>query len=307
VDKVARVTTFPTGQQYEVSAGEHRAIITEVGATLRSYAVGGRDVVRGFAPEAVIKGGRGQNLLPWPNRLRDGKYTFDGVDQQLVLSEPARHNAIHGLVRHIAWVLVEHAADSITQRVRVYPQPGWAGMLEAVVTHRVGPSGLEVELRATNLGEADVPFGYAAHPYLTVGEGTVDEVRLTVPAGSYLEVDDRLLPAAVVPVAGTALDWRAGAVLGEANLDMAYSDLVRGADGRWRVRLELGDRYAELWADETMGWAQVFTGGPYRDWGVAVEPMTCGPNAFNPGPTHADLLRLAPGTDFVARWGVVGI
>ncbi len=306
MDKVAGVTTSPTGQQYEISAGEQRAVVTEVGATLRSFTVAGLDVVHGFATDQVIKGGRGQNLLPWPNRLRDGKYTFDGVDQQLVLSEPARHNAIHGLVRHIPWVLVEHAADYVTQRVRVYPQPGWSGIIEAVITHRVGPGGLEVELRATNLGAADVPFGYAAHPYLTVGESTVDEVRLIVPAAAFLEVDERLLPTAVVPVNSTALDWRAGAVLGEATLDTAYTDLDRGPDGRWRVRIELGQRYAELWADESLGWAQVFTGGPYRDWSIAVEPMTCGPNAFNPGPTHSDLVRLAPAGEFVARWGVAG-
>lgn len=300
------MTTFPTGQHYEISAGEHRAVITEVGATLRTYSVAGLDVVRGFEAGAVIKGGRGQNLLPWPNRLRDGKYTFDGVDQQLVLSEPARHNAIHGLVRHIPWVLIEHADDAVTQRVRVYPQPGWPGIIEAVITHRVSAAGLEVELRATNLGDTDLPFGYAAHPYLTVGEGLVDEVTLTVPAESYLQVDDRLLPAAVVPVADTSLDWRAGAVLGETNLDTAYTGLVRETDGRWRVRLALGERYAELWAGQSLGWAQVFTGGPYRDWSIAVEPMSCGPNAFNPGPTHADLVRLAPATDFVAQWGVIG-
>jgi aldose 1-epimerase len=89
-------------------------------------------------------------------------------------------------------------------------------------------------------------------------------------------------------------------------LDTAFTDLVRDADRRWRVRVEREERYAELWADESMRWTQVFTGGPYRDWSIAVEPMTCGPNAFNEGPTHADLVRLAPGDDFAAGWGVVG-
>ena len=113
-------------------------MVTEVGATLRSYQVDGRDVVHGFAVDEVVKGGRGQNLLPWPNRIRDGRYTFDGVDQQLALSEPARHNASHGLARHVPWVLVDHTGDAVTQRVRVFPQPGWPGILEATVTHRLG-------------------------------------------------------------------------------------------------------------------------------------------------------------------------
>jgi aldose 1-epimerase len=300
------VTTFPTGDQYEISSGEHRAVITEVGATLRSYAVAGRDVVHGFAADEVIKGGRGQNLLPWPNRLRDGRYTFDGLEQQLVLSEPARHNAIHGLARHVPWVLTERTSDSVTSRVRIYPQPGWPGIVEASVTHRVGESGLEVQVQATNIGDRDIPFGYAAHPYLSVGEQLVDEVSVTVPAVSYLEVDDRLLPSAIVPVDGTPWDLRNGELLGDALLDTAYTGLSRDADGRWRVRLERADRYAELWADAALGWVQVFTGGPYRDWSIAVEPMTCGPNAFNDGPTHDDLVRLAPGEEFIARWGIHG-
>lgn len=297
-------TTSPTGEQYEITSGEHRAVITEVGATLRSYSVSGRDVVHGFGVDEVIKGGRGQNLLPWPNRLRDGRYTFDGKEQQLVLSEPARHNAIHGLARHIPWVLTEQTADSVTSRVRIYPQPGWPGIVEASVTHRVGESGLEVHVHATNIGDRDIPFGYAAHPYLTVGEELVDEVSVTVPAASYLEVDERLLPAAISSVDGTPLDLRSGELLGAATLDTAYTHLARDADGRWRVQLSRGERTTELWADEALDWVQVFTGGPYRDWSIAVEPMTCGPNAYNAGPTHNDLVRLPPGGEFVARWGI---
>jgi aldose 1-epimerase len=298
------VSTSPTGEQYEISSGEHRAVVTEVGATLRSYAVADRDLVHGFAVDEVIRGGRGQNLLPWPNRLRDGKYTFDGKEQQLVLSEPARHNAIHGLARHVPWVLTDRTADSVTSRVRIYPQPGWPGIVEATVTHRVSDTGLEVHVRATNLGTSDIPFGYAAHPYLSVGEQVVDEVSVTVPARSYLEVDERLLPAAIRPVSDTPWDLRDGELLGSASLDTAYTDLDRDDDGCWRVRLQRGDRTTEMWADQGLGWVQVFTGGPYRDWSIAVEPMTCGPNAFNEGPTHDDLIRLGPGEEFVARWGI---
>ena len=60
------------------------------------------------------------------------------------------------------------------------------------------------------------------------------------------------------------------------------------------------------WADETMNWLQIFTGGPYRDWSIAVEPMTCGPDAFNEGPTHGALRVLAPGHTFVGQWGISG-
>lgn len=297
----------PTGAQYEIVSGAHRAVVTEVGATLRSYALDGLDVVRGFAEHDAVKGGRGQNLIPWPNRIRDGKYTFAGQTQQLGLSEPARHNASHGLVRYVPWVLVDHTADAVTNRVRIFPQPGWPGWLEATVTHQVSDAGLTVTVTATNTGDRDVPFGYAAHPYLTVGEATVDEVELTVPASSYLEVDpERLLPVRVSPVDGTPADLRDGPVLGAHNLDSAMTDLARDDDGRWRVTVRLGDRSAELWGDETMGWVQIFTGGPYRDGSIAVEPMTCGPDAYNEGPTHDDLIVLTPGETFTGHWGVRG-
>ncbi|CAA9334878.1 MAG: Aldose 1-epimerase [uncultured Friedmanniella sp.] len=299
--------TYPTGEQYEIVSGEHRAVVTEVGATLRSYTVSGRHVVRGFEADEVVQKGRGQQLLPWPNRIRDGLYTFQGTEYQLDITEPKRYTALHGLARHVPWTLVEQTADSVTQTVRVYPQPGWPGILEATITHQVSDRGLQVNVRATNIGDVDFPFGYAAHPYLTVGETTVDDVSITVPAAAYLEVDDdRLLPIRVAPVEGTENDLRAGEPLGTTVLDTAFTDLTRGEDGRWRVRLSRGDRQAELWGDATMTWIQVFTGEEYRDLSLAIEPMTCGPDAFNEGPTHDGVIVLAPGKSYTGRWGLTG-
>jgi aldose 1-epimerase len=300
------VSVAPTGEQYEIISGRHRAVVTEVGATLRSFSVNDRDVVRGFGVQEMISGGRGQNLLPWPNRIRDGRYVFQGITQQLALSEPARHNAIHGLARYVPWVLIDKQPDAVINRVRIHPQTGWPGTLEAMITHRVDDNGLTVTVQATNLGAGELPFGYGAHPYLTVGEAAVDEVAITVPAASYLEVDDRLLPTKISSVDGTAYDLRRGPVLGSVSLDTAMTEISRDSDGRWRAKLVLGERSAELWADETMEWVQVFTGGPHRDWSIAVEPMTCGPDAFNDGPTHDGMRILAPGQTFIGQWGISG-
>jgi aldose 1-epimerase len=300
------VSVPPTGEQYEITSGTRRAVVTEVGATLRRFSVDGRDVVRGFGLDEMSTAGRGQNLVPWPNRIRDGRYSFNGVTHQLALTEPARHNASHGLARYLPWVLVDKKTDAVTNQARIHPQPGWPGTLETRITHRVGVDGLTVTVEATNVGGSELPFGYGAHPYLTVGESTVDEVALTMPAASYLEVDDRLLPIRISPVDGTAYDSRHGPLLGSLILDTAMTDLARDSDGRWRVKLVREDRYAELWGDETMRWVQIFTGGPHRDMSIAVEPMTCGPDAFNPGPTHGDMKVLAPDETFVGHWGMTG-
>ena len=296
----------PTGEQYEIAAGNRRAVVTEVGATLRSYTVDGRDVVAGFAADQVFSGGRGMQLLPWPNRIRDGRYTFNGKTQQLVLSEPARHNAIHGLVRHQPWRLISHTADRVEQRIRVYPQPGWPGIIEATIVHTVGDDGVVTNVSVANIGTVAVPYGYAAHPYLTVGEDTVDDVVISIPAERYLAVDDRLLPVDLLLVEGRDEDMRTAAPLGQRSFDTALSGLARGADGRWRARLERGDRWAELWAGEGLDWVQVFTGNERRDLSIAVEPMTCGPNAFNPGPTHDGLIVLKPGESVTYVWGIDG-
>ncbi len=296
----------PTGDQYEIVAGLRRAVVTEVGATLRSYTVDGREVVRGFAADEVIHGGRGQQLLPWPNRIRDGRYTFAGTPQQLSLSEPDRHNAIHGLVRHVPWQLVSHTADRVEQRVRVYPQSGWPGTIEATVVHTVGEDGVVTTVTVTNIGDGPVPYGYAAHPYLTVGEDTVDDVVISVPAERYLAVDDRLLPVDLILVEGRDEDMRTPAPLGTRRFDTALAGLARGGDGRWRARLERGDRWAELWAGEGLDWIQVFTGNDRRDLSIALEPMTCGPNAFNPGPTHEDMITIGPDESVRCVWGIDG-
>lgn len=295
---------MPTGDQFEISHGPWRAVVTEVGATLRVLQRDGDDLVAGFGPEETVKLCRGQQLLPWPNRIRDGRYTFDGLERQLSLSEPERQVAIHGLVQWVAWTTVEHTADTLVQTVLVRPQPGWDWFCRATVTHRLGPDGLEVTVRARNESSSPMPFGYAAHPYLTVGEAVVDEVELTIPAGQWLVTDDRLLPIDLQPVAGTPADLRSGTALGTRDFDTAFTDLDVDDDGRWRVRLGHDGRTLVLWGEAVFGWIQLFTGEHRRDIGLAIEPMTCGPDAFNPGPTHDGLIVLEPAQEFVGHWGI---
>jgi aldose 1-epimerase len=299
----------PTGEQYRISSGDSEAVVTEVGAGLRSFTAGGHDIVHGYAAEDECHSGRGQHLMPWPNRIRDGQYTFGGVDQKLALSEPERHNAIHGLARFTPFRLVEHTANRVEQTMRLFPQTGWSGVLDLSVVHTLGDNGLTVAVTATNVGATAAPFGYAAHPYFTVGESRVDEVSLSIPAAQRLEVDERLLPVALVPVAGTDYDCRDGSVVGARQFDTAFTDLSRDDDDRWRVRVRNGDRETIVWGDGSCGWIQVFTGDSLsaplrRTSGIAIEPMTCGPDAFNDGITHAGMLTIEPDESIRLLWGI---
>lgn len=300
----------PSGEQWTIRHDDHEVVVVEVGGGVRAYRHCGADVVAGYDENEQASGGRGQLLMPWPNRVRDGRYTFDGASMQLALSEPGRHNAIHGLVRWSLWSLIEQTASSLVVGLRLRPQQGWAWCLDLRVTYSLDDSGLTVTPQARNVGDRPAPFGFGAHPYLTVGEQRVDEVVLGVPASRWLETDpDRLLPVGLREVAGSALDYREPRPLREAQLDTAFTGLGADADGRWRVSLRRAsdDRSTVLWADAAAyPWVQVFTGDTLppaqrRTTGVAIEPMTCPPDALSSGD---GLVVLEPGQEFAASWGI---
>jgi len=304
----------PTGRQFTVQGGGYRAVITEVGAGLRELeqttAQGTRPLVLGYGADEFAHGGAGQLLAPWPNRVADGRYRFDGEDRHLDLTEPARHNAIHGLVRWDAFQVAEQSADRIVLALRMYPRPGYPHILDLTAAYSVSDAGLEVEVTARNAGSTAAPYGYAAHPYLTPGlpatPGSIDQWTLHLPTEYRVEVDERLNPSGLADVDASSYDFRAPRQLGTTSLDTAFGGLQRELDGIGRVRLcEPGGGAVTLWMDRGLDWIQVFTADPLNgDWhrgGVAVEPMTCPPDAFNSG---TDLIRLEPGVAIGHRWGI---
>ncbi|HUZ20376.1 MAG TPA: aldose 1-epimerase family protein [Acidimicrobiales bacterium] len=306
----------PTGEQFVLVDGDQHAVVTEVGATLRAYGVGTSPVCWGFDEGEIAGGGRGQVLAPWPNRLEDGTYRFGGIEGNAALDEPARRNAIHGLVRWLPWRLEARDDASVRLSWVLHPQPAYPFRMRLAVEYSLGPEGLAVSTTATNEGGGPAPFGLGFHPYLAPGVAGVEGTFLVLPARRRLLLDERGLPAGSEAVAGTA--WAdlvslpagggGGAVLGRRCLDDCFGDLVTDDDGRWRVRLLPGERAAGevvLWADAAFGWLMCFTGdtlpGGDRRRGVAVEPMTCPPNALRSG---EGLLSLDPGQSFSASWGI---
>jgi aldose 1-epimerase len=296
----------PSGQQITISAGDQRAVIVEVGGTLRSYSVGERNVIDGFAAGEMSSSGRGQVLLPWPNRLEDGYYQFDGDHYQLPLTEPARRNAIHGLVRWLPWTTTVHEPHRVVMEYLLYPQPGYPFLLDITVEYSLTDRGLEVKTTATNKGEKACPFGSGAHPYLTLETKAIDGLVLHLPARTVLRCDDRGLPIGTEGVEATAFDFRRARPIGETILDHAFTDLERDSAGL--VQVELRDLEQEvsvfLWVDRSYSYLMLFSGDPLPNVhrrSLAVEPMTCPPNAFR---TQKDLIRLEPGSSFVGRWGI---
>jgi aldose 1-epimerase len=301
------VAESPSGRQFEITRGDQRAVVTEVGATLRSYGVGGRELLDGFDSDEMCSGGRGQVLLPWPNRIRDGRHSFGDGEHQLPLSEPERGNAIHGLVRWSVWAPVEYAADRVAMHHVLYPQPGYPFLLSLTVQYALSAGGLTVTMSAVNVGQGPCPFGAGSHPYLSVGTKQVDSATLLLPARTRLEADERAIPIGRVELGGTEYDFREPREIGSLQLDHCFTDLAGGSDGRIRAILSAPDgSSAMLWMDAAYSYLMVFTGDtlgpPKARRSVALEPMTCAPNAFRSGD---GLIVLEPGQTTTSAWGIL--
>jgi aldose 1-epimerase len=299
----------PTGQQWRIGHGRQEVVVCEVGATLRAYTVEGQPVVDGFGPNEWSHSGRGQVLAPWPNRLADGRYEFNGVRAQAALDEPERHNAIHGLVRWMPWTLQTRHQNQLSLRLQLHPSPGYPFSLLLEIEYHVGRDGLTVMTKAQSLDEGNIPFGLGFHPYLTVASETVDGAILQVPARHTLDLDDRGLPTgALTLVQGTDRDFTAARFVGPAVLDTAYTSLERDVEGRAWASLDAPDvGGAALWVDPGFPYLMVYTGDTLteiqrRRRAVAIEPMTCPPNALRTG---KDVIDLQPDQEWSARWGIV--
>ncbi len=300
-------TTAPSGEQHTIEHGAYRATITEIGASLRALEHDGRALVRGFAAEEVMPLYSGAVLAPWPNRLADGSYEFDGEVHQLPLNEPDRHNAVHGLVAWQPWDLRDRTASEARLVTRVWPRPGYPFALDLEIGYALGPEGLDIELTAVNTGPGPAPYACSIHPYLIAGEGAVDDWSLDLQAGAYLDVDDeRLLPTELLTVEGRPFDFRTAAPLRELSIDHAFTALDFDDDG-WTeaVVRDAGSHGVRIRWDQGCPWVQVHTADRpepvYDRKALAVEPMTCPPNAFVSG---TDLITLQPAESRTVTWRI---
>jgi len=285
--------------RWTITGGGYRAEVLEAGGGLGGLWYDDDPVVAATAPP--VAGGHGQLLVPWPNRIRDGRYSFAGEEHQLPVSEPEFHNASHGLVRWSAWQPVEIGDARVTIGCRLVPQSGYPWELDLAAEYVVSADGLAVTLSATNRSDGPAPFAAGMHPYLDVG-GPVDDATLTLRAATHLRTDERHLPTGTEPASG-ATDFGAGRRIGDARIDDAWTDLGRDDDGWARVEVA-GHRVVTLHLGPAWRWVQVFTGDTLAEGArqaLAVEPMTSPADAFNSG---VDLLVLGAGEQWSGRFRI---
>jgi len=276
-----------------------------VGGGIREYSVDGRAVLDPYPADRICDGAHGTPLVPWPNRLGSGRYEFEGESFQLPLTEPEQDNAIHGFLRWVPWHGEAGGESKVTMSASIAARPGYPFALEVTVSYELRDDGLVVTTRIVNVGSRTAPVGHGQHPYLSPGEGTIDAAMLSHPGRTRILTDERQLPAGREPVAGTPFDFSDPRPIGDAEIDFAFTDLVRDGEGKAWTRLTGPDgATASIWVDETYPFVELYTGHTLEPdrarQGLGTEPMSCAPDAFNNG---EGLIRLSPGEATESAWG----
>jgi aldose 1-epimerase len=286
--------------EVELTAGDAVLVVDLRGGTLRRLAVGSWEVLDGYPAGAVLQGWRGAVLLPWPNRIRDGRWTWHGEELQLDVQSPEEPHALHGLVSWQPWTVLDRADRSVTVGTTLEPHPGYPFRLQAAVDHVLDAGRLTSTVRVRNPGERAAPFGAGVHPYLSVGataDGGIGDAELLLPARTELVLDGSLPTGE-----RRAFDGTIGRI-GDRAFDTPLTDLDRDADGWARVRLAGAAGELEMGVDGAWPWLQVFSGDALpsgqRRRSLAVEPMTCPPDALADG---TDLVVLEPGQEWAGTW-----
>jgi aldose 1-epimerase len=299
----------PTGEQFRLTRstphGLAEAVIVEVAASIREFRIGTVELTEPYGEFSTPPFADGIVLVPWPNRIPDGVWELDGAKQQLDITEPDKHNAIHGLLRFAPYRVIERTDGSITLGATIFPQHGYPFLLETSVRHELTDDGMTVTHRITNESDLPAPVAIGAHPFFQLGDVPTEDLRLTVHAGTRFPVDERLNVSAEITVDGTDYDLRSGRKVADIDLDDAFGD-VTSVNQVTAVLTAPDGRSVALWQDENFPYVQIFTTRKFpRGTGhvtaIAMEPMTAPANAFNSGQS---LKWLNPGETWQAAWGI---
>jgi len=296
----------PVGRLYELARGRQRAVVAGVSATLLSWRSDGEELLLTHSADSIGEGYMGKTILPWPNRIDHGRYTFGGKEYFVPINEPGRDTALHGLLSFTEWTPVRHTRDRVVLETQQHPHYGYPFHLRFRVEYRLDAHGVTNTLTAENIGSGPAPFGTANHTYIRAASGKLDGMDLELGASTYYVVNDRLIPIGTAPVEGTPYDFRQRRTVGATVMDTAFRDLRRGPDGLAVVGFTRpGGQNVRLWMDSGYDYLQVYTddfpqGHPPRS-GLTVEPVSCAPNAFNTGD---GLVTIDRGGHWRGTWGL---
>lgn len=294
-----------------------RAVVSPWGASLRRYFLideSGQeiDIVWGYSGNTHKRGGQGDVLIPFPGRISDGRYTFEGQSLRLECNDKEGPNAIHGFVRSLPWHVQDAHANKVTFEIRLdadtYAGRGYPFSLAISVIYDLGVSGLTCAFTVKNVGQRTAPVGVGFHPYFTVGSSVIDEAEVQIPGSGYLEFNERLVPTGTtLSVTGTVWDYRRFRKIDQQRFNHCYVHLERDTRGIAiaSLRHPASGRVIDVTMDSAFSAVVVYTGDAIADaprTAVAIEPMTCASDAFN----HPEwgLKQLVPGETFSGAYRI---
>lgn len=290
-----------SGREIVVQAGEYEARVVTVGAGLAGLRYRGHDLVVPHGVGECPPGYLGKVLMPWPNRIAGGSYSWEGATYDLPVDEPTFGTSLHGFVAFQEWEIAEANASSVILRTLIAARYSYPWTLLASARYSLDAQrGLTVELSATNIGEGTAPYGVGFHPYLAVDDARADELELTNPASIIYEANASMIPVAAHDVASFGLDFRSPTLIGDSRLDHAFAGLP---EGTWTVTLRDPASRVGVSLSSDARWLQVYSADYIGRVGVAVEPMSCPPNAFNSG---TDVVALGPGESYTLSARIIG-
>lgn len=274
------------GKTIQLQAGHYQAKIVTVGAGLAELTHRGRHIVIPHKPEEMPLAHLGKVLVPWPNRVANGCYHYNGKDYQLAVNDPIAHTAIHGLLAWRDWQINQQSASEVSLMIFLPPSYGYPFSLLVEATYRLDAiNGLHVFISTLNIGDESVPYGCGSHPYLTCDLEKIDSCTLTIPADGVLSSDS----LEIHRIEHTDLNFTTPRPIAVTQIDHTFKTPNSGDE--WEVRVFSTAKNMTTYLRCDQPWLQVYSGEKLERMGLAVEPMTCPPDAFNSG---IGLISLAP-------------
>ncbi|MEB3691398.1 MAG: aldose 1-epimerase [Caldisphaeraceae archaeon] len=229
-----------------------RAEIEEVGSYLYSLTINGKDVLLRGNKKNFTLGGMAI-LVPFANRIRGGKYTFEGKEYTLERNEEG--NAIHGLILDKRFNVKEKSDDSVLLEY-LLSNKGYPAKIRVEVSYALGESSLETKISVTNIDNTSAPLVVGAHPYFLVSDDWKIEPKKV----------KKCLAVNRIPT-GKMIDF-------DLSTNREYDDCFYICNG-----LTLISSYSSIRiSSNDMCFYQIYTG---IKGAVAIEPMSGAPDAFN--------------------------
>ncbi len=292
--------------------GEYATILPDFGGNVNQIVLAKSDgklvsVVEGYTTDNDAKenaGYRSSKLIPFPNRLNDGKYTFDKKEYQCDISRPQEGHAIHGLWHSCKMQVVKLKSTEKKATAHLLfsykgTDAGYPFKCSVLYKYRLSSKGFRCTTEVLNEGKTDMPFGDGWHPYFKLDSEKIDELEIIVPPVRYLVNNQRNVPTGELV---SFLDFFQGASLKDAKLDHGFRLLQHNGKANTILRNPLTKTALKIWqqaGEEQYNYLQIYTPNDRKT--IAIEPMTCAADAFN---NNFGTIVLAPKQTWTSKYGI---